>query len=79
MIAGIVSGPARGHRPDQKEDEGDDKETSDGVDRSAGAAADDDADDNPDDEDRKDREDDVPRGGRLTEAAAHVLNLRVWR
>ena len=73
MIARIVSGPARGHRPDQKKNEGDDQEAPDGVDRGADAATDDD----PPDEDRDDPEDDVPRGGRLTEAAAHLLNLRV--
>jgi hypothetical protein len=77
VIARIVSGPARGHRPDQKEDEGDDQETPDGVDRGADAAADDHAHDDPDNEDREDPEDDVSRGGRLTEAAAHLLDLRV--
>jgi hypothetical protein len=79
VIARIVSGPARGHRPDQQEDEGDDQETPDGVDRSADADADDHADDDSDDQDREDPEDDVSRGGRLTEATAHFLNFRVLR
>jgi hypothetical protein len=76
VVPRIVPRPPRDHGPNHDEKKGDEKKATDRIDRFARAPTDDDADDDPDGNDNEDRKDDIPRGGRLPKATAHVPELR---